>query len=151
MIKLLFLGVLTVTSYRSVPNQTDSTPFITSTNERVHDGGVAVSRDLLCPLSLKLKLRHARKGCQFQNKIHYGDQLFTGPGGFRVVNDCMNARHKRRIDLWVPTLRMEKKYGVSRQSVYLVLRTPDVAPIQTYEVPLSGGTYRNAFRALTHL
>lgn len=89
----LFLGNLNVTSYRSVPEQTDNTPFHTSTGERVCKDGVAVSQDLL-----KSK------------KVKYGDWLYIEGVGLKRVNDTMNVRHKDHIDVWLPTLEDEKKF-----------------------------------------
>lgn len=89
----IFVGSLQVTSYRSVPEQTDSSPFITSTGERVCKDGVAVSQDLL-----KSK------------KIKYGDWLYIDGVGLKRVNDTMHSRHKNHIDVWVPSLETEKRF-----------------------------------------
>lgn len=43
----LLLGQMTITSYRSIPKQTDSSPHYTSIGEHVHPHGCAVSQDLL--------------------------------------------------------------------------------------------------------
>lgn len=88
------LGQVTLTAYRSIPNQTDSSPWSTSTGERVTIRGCAVSQDLL-----------AGNG----GPIHYGDLIYIDQIGFRFVNDCMNKRIKRSIDIWVPTKEAEKK------------------------------------------
>jgi 3D (Asp-Asp-Asp) domain-containing protein len=102
------VGVLQVTSYRSVTEQTDSSPFYTSTGEKVHPFGVALSRDLL-----------KRWGGPFD----YGDLVYIDGYGFKIVNDCMAQRHKKAIDIWVETLAQEKKIGVRRANVWLVKRT----------------------------
>lgn len=86
----VFVGNLTVTSYRSVPSQTDDSPFFTSIGERVNGSGIAVSQDLL------------KSG-----KVHYGDVLFVEGVGWKVVNDCMNVRHKNAIDIWLETREQE--------------------------------------------
>ncbi len=101
----ILIGSLTATSYRSVPNQTDDSPFVTSTGERVHKHGVAVSRDLL-----------ERWG----GPIKYGDWVYIEGYGFKVVNDCMNERHKNRIDIWVASYEEEKAVGVRKAKVWLV-------------------------------
>lgn len=89
----LFLGNLTITSYRSVPNQTDNSPYITSIGERVCKDGVAVSQDLL-----KSK------------RIKYGDWLYIEGVGLKRVNDTMNIRFKNHIDVWVGSYEEEKKF-----------------------------------------
>lgn len=101
----ILIGSLQVTAYRSVPQQTDSSPFTTSIGERVTIRGCAVSQDLL-----------SKNGGPF----NYGDLLYIEGVGFRFVNDTMNVRNKKHIDLWVPTYQEEKKIGVSTKKVWLV-------------------------------
>lgn len=128
---MVLIGNLTVTSYRSVPKQTDSTPYSTSTNAQVEPGGVAISRDLLCGACRKLHKRCAHP--EYEKKIHYGDWLFVEGYGFRFVNDCMSdtssirvkGKVKRRlitnqIDLWVRTYNEEKTVGVKKLEVYKI-------------------------------
>lgn len=101
----VFIGTMTVTSYRSVPNQTDSSPWITSIGERVHPHGIAVSRDLL-----------KKNG----GPINYGDEIYVEGFGFKVVNDTMNKRYKSSVDIWVRTYAEEKKVGVQNRSLWLI-------------------------------
>ena len=92
----VFLGSLVATSYRSVPRQTKPCPgcFYTSIGERVCRDGVAVSQDMLK-----------------DGRVKYGDWLFIGGGiGLKRVNDCMNARWKNRIDIWLETYEQEKAF-----------------------------------------
>jgi 3D (Asp-Asp-Asp) domain-containing protein len=96
---------MTLTSYRSVPSQTDSSPFITSIGEHVHPHGVAVSRDLLK---------------RWGGPLDYGDMIYVEGFGLRVVNDTMHERHKQHIDLWVETLEEERSVGVKRGRIWLV-------------------------------
>lgn len=88
-----FLGNLNITGYRSVPQQTDNSPFITSIGERVTKDGVAVSQDLL-----------------ESKKVKYGDWLYVEGVGLKRVNDTMHPRHKNHIDVWLPTLEAEKRF-----------------------------------------
>jgi len=120
-IKCLFLGMLTATSYRSVPSQTDDSPFFTSIGDRCHKGGVAVSRDLLCGACKRL---HGRcKHPEVVGRLHYGDWLYAKQLGFLQVNDVMGAYTtqrvkgkkvripiRNRIDVWVKTLLEEKAF-----------------------------------------
>lgn len=115
------IGSLTTTAYRSVPQQTDDSPYFTSTGEHVAPGGVAVSRDLLCGACRKLHRR-----CQhpeYAKKLHYGDWLYSKEVGFVKINDVMGAFSKQRIknrivripinnhiDVWVPRLVDEKAF-----------------------------------------
>lgn len=103
LVALTMLGNYTVTSYRSVPEQTDSSPFITSIGEKVNKSGVAVSQDLL------------KSG-----KLHYGDIIYIQGVGLKVVNDTMHPRIKNHIDVWVRTYREEKKFGTKQCYVFVV-------------------------------
>ena len=93
---------VTVTAYSSTPAQTDSTPFITASNTRVRDGIVAMSRDLL---------RRYTPDAPFA----YGDSVQV-LGRVYVVEDTMNRRWSRRIDIWFPdslqALEFGKQYAV---------------------------------------
>jgi len=101
----LFLGSMQITAYRSVPNQTDSSPYYTSIGERVHPHGVAVSRDLLK---------------RFGGPIDYGDTLYIEGFGFKVVNDCMHERHRQAIDIWVVNKIEESKIKIQRKRVWII-------------------------------
>ena len=99
------LGNMTITSYRSVEEQTDDTPYITSTGEYVHSAGVALSRNLLK---------------RWDGSVEYGDLVYIEGYGFKIVNDCMDARHRNAVDIWVATHEEEKAIGVRRGKVWLV-------------------------------
>lgn len=120
---ILFLGILlnsqmTITAYRSIPSQTDSSPNYTSIGDRTHKGGVAVSRDLLT---------------RWKGPINYGDYIYIEGLGIYQVNDVMNdtaydkESHKRfklrqHIDIWVASHDEEKKIGVQTRRVFLMKR-----------------------------
>lgn len=104
--KLILLGTLTVTSYRPVAEQTKPTctsrwNCSTSIDDGITKFGVAVSQDLL------------KSG-----ELHYGDVLYVEGYGNRVVNDTMNIRHKRSIDLMVFTRDEEKAVGVRHIKIW---------------------------------
>ena len=137
------VGNLTLTSYRSVPNQTDSSPYHTSTGERVSLSGAAVSQDLLCGACRKLHGRCERP--DNSTKVHYGDCLYSEVFGFRIINDCMGKTSRRVVktkngtktvfykqnewvDVWVSDLKGErtfhKKFGINKHKVYILKRKP---------------------------
>jgi hypothetical protein len=131
LITLVLIGRLVTTSYRSVPSQTDSTPFYTSTNEHVEVGGAAISRDLLCGACRRL--HHRCKRPDNPTKLHYGDWLYIEGFGFRRINDVMGAystvrkgRHriripiKNHIDIFVQTYKEEKLVNIRIEKVYKV-------------------------------
>lgn len=103
LVSLILLGALTVTSYRPVTSQTDSSPTYTSIGDRTTKFGVAVSQDLL------------KSGA-----VHYGDTLYIPGFGLRVVNDCMNARITKSIDLLVLTRKEERRIGTRHLLIYVV-------------------------------
>jgi len=102
---ITLLGNLRVTSYRSIPSQTDSSPYYTSIGERVHPHGVAVSRDLLK---------------RWGGPLEYGDTIYIEGYGFKVVNDCMAAKNKKAIDIWVQTWEQERTIGIKYRHVWIV-------------------------------
>lgn len=126
--KIILIGVLlgnmTITSYRSIPEQTDSTPFITATGEHVSPHGIALSRDLLK---------------RWGGSVAYGDYIYLEGYGIKVVNDCMAdywcvqyelIKSKRRcvkkkyirkhVDIWVKTAREEKEIGWRKGNLMLI-------------------------------
>jgi hypothetical protein len=118
---LLLVGTLQVTSYRSVPAQTDSTPFYTATGEHVHAQGIAVSRDLLCPDAYGLHRMHSRRTCRHKHKLHYGDWLYIEGYGLKVLNDVMAERHTHAVDMWVKDKAAERRIGTRHLKIYRVI------------------------------
>lgn len=125
------IGNLVITSYRATPQQTDSSPFYTSTGNKVRAGGCAISRDLLCGACRKL--HHRCKHPEYDKKIHYGEWLYVSEYGFRQVNDCMGAystvrKGKKKIhipivhhvDLFVEKWSEEHSIGVKQRDVFKV-------------------------------
>jgi hypothetical protein len=100
---VVLIGTMTVTSYRPVQSQTDNTPTITSIGDLTTKFGVAVSQDLLA-----------------SGEVQYGDVLHIDGLGLRVVNDCMNKRHKRSADLLVLTHKEEKRIGTRHLKVWRI-------------------------------
>lgn len=99
-IETLVLGQLMVTAYRSIPKQTDNTPFITSIGHRTHPFGCAVSRDLLA-----------------SGKVAYGDYLIIDGIGTCVVNDTTAIRHINLVDKWVSSYDEEKALKPGKRNV----------------------------------
>ncbi len=132
---VVLIGTMTVTSYVSVPQQTDSSPFRTSTGERVSVHGVAISRDRLCGACRKLHKRCARP--DNPTKLHYGDLLYVEDVGYRFINDVMGKysstregkriiKHKQNnwLDIWVDGKAEErifhKTHGIKQHKIYLI-------------------------------
>lgn len=122
-ILLTLIGTFQITSYRSIKEQTDNSPFNTSTGERVSPDGIAVSQDLLCPRCLKLMARCNQIDTK---KLHYGQWVYIKHVGLKRINDVMNKRHKNRMDVWVATLEQEKEFHKLYKNVKLeVYRVED--------------------------
>lgn len=106
---IVLLGTMTITSYQPVPGQTkpeckDRFHCTTSIDDGITQFGAAVSQDML------------RSGT-----IHYGDALMIeGFGTMRIVNDTMNKRHKRHVDLLVFSYAEEKKVGTQHRRVWVI-------------------------------
>lgn len=91
------------TAYSSDHNQTDSTPYITSTQERCFYGGCAVSREMekIAPMGSKIIL---------DNKEFY-------------VNDRMSHKWTGyMIDLWMETRADAKRYGKQRKGIVIIIQ-----------------------------
>lgn len=108
------VGNLIGTAYRSVPDQTDSSPNFTATGEKTCGHGIAVSGDLL-----------KKAG----GPLDYGDVVYIEGIGIKVINDTMNKRHKGRFDVWVSTYKEEKafdqKYRNKKFKVWLLKTTEE--------------------------
>ena len=91
--------IVPVTAFTSDPRETDSTPFITANGTRVHDGTIAAN-------FLKL-------GTRVRMPDHFGEKIF-------IVEDRMNARYDRRIDIWMSRKADAYKWGVRRVRIEIL-------------------------------
>lgn len=96
-----------MTAYRSIPAQTDASPWITSIGHRTSEEGVAISQDLL----------KNKQAC-------YGDTVYLPGTGLRIINDTMNARHVQSLDVWVGDKLTESKYKPRVRTV-CIIRSPE--------------------------
>ena len=90
----------TVTAYTARPCETNDDPMHTATMERPKAGWTcAVSRDLMHWL---------------------GGRVYIEGVGVRRVNDLMNERFARRVDIFCGTVKEARAFGTqSRQAVFL--------------------------------
>jgi 3D (Asp-Asp-Asp) domain-containing protein len=107
-VKVIALGLMTITSYRATPAQTkpeclDNDRCWTANGEHVSQLGIAVSQDLLA-----------------DGEVRYGDIIYVPGFGSRIVNDCMSKRLHRSFDLFVYTAQAEHKVGVRHLHVYKI-------------------------------
>lgn len=101
---------VTATGYSSSVIETDDTPFITASNTRTRTGIIAMSRDMLTPYNPDAP-------------FHFGDVVHISGLGDFIVEDSMNARWRRRVDVWFPSRRAAFNFGRSR--VILTRRLSD--------------------------
>jgi 3D (Asp-Asp-Asp) domain-containing protein len=97
------IASVTVTSYRAVPEQTDSTPNRTSINQHVSRAGAAVSPDML-----------------ISGEACYGDAVVIPKLGIRIVNDVTHPRLKRTVDIFVNNWAQEKRVGIRRVQILII-------------------------------
>jgi 3D (Asp-Asp-Asp) domain-containing protein len=99
---------LLATGYSSSVRETDDTPFITASNTRTRPGVVALSRDILRPYT-----RHA--------PFKFGDAIHISGIGDFIVEDSMNQRWRKRLDIWFPSREAAIGFGIRRVTVALPL------------------------------
>ena len=95
-----------VTAYSSTVDQTDSTPFLTSTQERVRPGIVAVSRDLLStelPYGTQIRIIHIEED-PYRCGAWNVDTILE-------VQDTMHRRKRNQVDIWVPSRAEAIQWG----------------------------------------
>jgi len=96
--KAISTGTAVSTGYNSLPEQTDSTPWITAAGTRCHWGVVAAN---FLPLGTQLKIDG------------FDNQIF-------VVEDRTAARFGRRIDIWFPEYDQAIEHGKREVKYYVV-------------------------------
>ncbi|MCA9756366.1 MAG: 3D domain-containing protein [Candidatus Eisenbacteria bacterium] len=112
---------VSVTGYSSRMEETDSTPFITAINTITAPGVLAVSRDML---------RTFTPGAPFD----FGDRVLISGVGVYQIEDTMNPRWTRRVDVWFPSTEEALAWG--RRETYMAIVDPRT-PISPYEIPLA--------------
>jgi 3D (Asp-Asp-Asp) domain-containing protein len=96
-----------VTGYSSTRDQCDDDPFVTAANTRVRHGIVALSRDML-------------KAYTPDAPLDWGDRIHLDGIGDFVVEDSMNSRFSRRVDIWFPDRRSAKRWGVQKSQLVVL-------------------------------
>lgn len=79
-----------MSAYTSRPQETDDSPYITASNTHVRFGVVATN---FLPIGTRIKIPEI-----------YGDQVF-------IVEDRMNARYWKNVDIWMEDLTEAKQFG----------------------------------------
>ncbi len=90
---------VTVTAYSSTPDQTDSSPFIMASGNRVYDGAIAAN---FLPIGTKVMLPET-----------HGRKVFT-------VEDRTHKRFSNRVDIWMGTRREALQFGIKKITVKIL-------------------------------
>jgi len=88
------------TAYNALESQTDSTPTICAWGDKIHEGVVAISRDLE-----KLGLIRNKK-------------IYIEKKGNKIVKDRMHRRKRNQIDIFMESKKKAEKFG--RQTLNIV-------------------------------
>src|SRR3989338_11670642 len=94
-------GWVTATAYNSMESQTDSSPWITASGTRCRKGVIASN---FLPMGTKVKIEG------------FGEQIF-------VVEDRMNKRYNKRIDIWFLKYNDARKFGVRKIKFHVLKST----------------------------
>jgi 3D (Asp-Asp-Asp) domain-containing protein len=103
-----------VTAYASVPDETDSTPFITANGTRVYYGEAASN---ILPFGTKIEI-----------PALFGSQIFT-------IEDRMSEHIKNTIDIWMPTVAAAIRFGMDHTNIIIVSE-----PSSTEDMALANAT-----------
>ena len=91
--------LVTLTAYASVPNETDSQPFITASGDTVADGIVAAN---FLPFGTKIQIPSI-----------FGSKIFT-------VEDRTNKKFSGRVDIWMPSVEKAITFGLHRAKIVIL-------------------------------
>ncbi len=88
-----------ITAYSSSPDETDDTPFLTASGEKVRVGIVAAN---FVPLGTKIRIPEL-----------FGKETF-------VVEDRMHPRHSNGVDIWMPTKNQALRFGANYTEIIIL-------------------------------
>lgn len=97
---------VTLTAYSSTPDQCDSSPHITASNKPVRHGVIAVSNDIMKELG-----------------IGFGQRVLIPGHGVFVVQDKMNPRWHRRVDIWHDDREAARLFGIQKGTMLWIARS----------------------------
>lgn len=92
-INLESVQAVTVTAYSPRVRETDSTPFVNASMQRVAEGQIAVSRDL------------------FKSGWVFGKKVYIEGFGIFTIADLMNKRYEKRLDIFFNHTHKARKFG----------------------------------------
>jgi 3D (Asp-Asp-Asp) domain-containing protein len=96
-----------VTAYSASPRETQGDPWVTASGKRVRPGIVALSRDLERLLGVK-----------------FGDLVVLKGLGTFVFADRLARHKKRQVDIYIPSRKAARAFGVKRTSLTVKKKRP---------------------------
>lgn len=87
----MYLTNIIVTAYTSSPDETDGDPYITAWGTQTRDGVIASN--------------YFSFGTKIRFPDYFGDKIF-------VVEDRMNPRYHKRVDVWMTDKESARQFGV---------------------------------------
>lgn len=90
--RILYSGTVIATAYNSLSGQTDDSPWTTASGTRCREGVIAANH---LPIGTKVMIEG------------FGNRVFT-------VEDRMNKRYNKRIDIWFRHYDDAVKFGVRK-------------------------------------
>ncbi len=112
---------LRATGYNSLVDQTDTTPFITSTGQRTRFGIIAVSPDLLShalPYGSLVRIRDLGNYYTGRGYGHY--QSLLDSQGLFIVEDTMHYQKRDQIDIWFGDYASAVNWGMRKVRVEVI-------------------------------
>ena len=103
------LGVVTVTTYKSISGETDSTPNVTASGFKISRKNPKKHRIIAVSRDLKRKLRFGQR-VRLRNAGKYNGEY--------VVRDVMNKRYRKRIDILINP--KDKQTTIAKVKIYKV-------------------------------
>ena len=113
--------VLRATGYNSMVDQTDSTPYITSTGQHTRFGIIAVSPDLLghtLPYGSLVRIQDL--GNYYTGRGYGRYQSLLDSQGLFIVEDTMHYRKRDQIDIWFSDYASAVNWGMRKVRVEVI-------------------------------
>ncbi len=113
--------VLRATGYNSMVDQTDSTPYITSTGQHTRFGIIAVSPDLLAhTLPYGSLVRIQDLGNYYTGRGYGRYQSLLDSQGLFIVEDTMHYQKRDQIDIWFSDYASAVNWGMRKVRVEVI-------------------------------
>ena len=103
------LGIVTVTTYKQISGETDSTPNVTASGFKISKKNPKKHRIIAVSRDLKRKLKFGQR-VRLRNAGKYNGEY--------VVRDVLNSRYRKRIDILINP--KDKQTKISKVKIFKV-------------------------------